>query len=353
MRMHHRVALGMAFLAVVSFTGVAGAQPPQATTGPVKKRITSTRAAHPSTHKLTKPGIVGTKFGVKLPTNSCPVTALQADVVAIDHPMVFNRLGAQNVNWMMYALRHDVIDLKSNKPLDYSKTGEELFEKVRTRRTTSRDIALRPDLRPRPLVLRVSGDGYLKVVFTNLLEVRAVPPHKTPGNPFNSLPNPLPNVDHPMEHAAKDDPLVPDRILNHIDDQVASRVVGFHPQGLELVRTIGDDSSYVGRNNSSLAPPGETKEYCFFAPKEGAYLVSNPGAVFGGEGTAGNSGVGLFAAVTVQPQRAKFYRAQVTEEELRLATTSVTPTGQPIVNYEATYPAVSPWLEEGRQAFRF
>ena len=44
---------------------------------------------------------------------SCPDSALVADVVAIDHPMVFNRLGAQNVNWMMYALRRDVIDLKS------------------------------------------------------------------------------------------------------------------------------------------------------------------------------------------------------------------------------------------------
>ena len=32
-----------------------------------------------------------------------------ADVVAIDMPMVFNRLGAQNVNWQMYALRHDLV----------------------------------------------------------------------------------------------------------------------------------------------------------------------------------------------------------------------------------------------------
>ena len=39
---------------------------------------------------------------------NCPNSALIADVVAIDHPMVFNRLGAQNVNWMMYALRHDI-----------------------------------------------------------------------------------------------------------------------------------------------------------------------------------------------------------------------------------------------------
>jgi hypothetical protein len=329
----HQVAVSVAVLAALFFAGLAVAQPPVKSPVVKKERIKPSRVARPAV-----PG----------PIKSCPADALRADVVAIDHPMVFNRLGAQNVNWMMYALRHDVIDLKSQKPLNYSKEGEDLFGEV-VKRSTSRDIALRPDLRPRPLVLRVSEGRYLKVRFTNLLEVRAVPPHSTPGNPFNSYPDPLPNVDHPMEHAAKDAPGTPDDSrINHIDDQVASRVVGFHPQGLELVRSIDDDSSYVGKNNNSLVKPGETKEYCFFAPKEGAYLVSNPGAVFGGEGTAGNSGVGLFAAVTVQPQRAKFYRAQVTEEELRLATTGVTPTGQPIVNYEAIYPAVSPWLAEGK-----
>lgn len=91
---------------------------------------------------------------------SCPTSALTADVVAIDHPMVFNRLGAQNVNWMMYALRHDLIDLESKHLLDYSPDGQELFQEAASKHT-SRDIALRPDLRPRPLVLRVAEGGYL------------------------------------------------------------------------------------------------------------------------------------------------------------------------------------------------
>ena len=91
-------------------------------------------------------------------TSACrsyPASALTADVVAIDHPMVFNRLGAQNVNWMMYALRHDVIDLKTRRVLDYTPDGESLFKKT-VNKHTSRNIALRPDLRPRPLVLRVA-----------------------------------------------------------------------------------------------------------------------------------------------------------------------------------------------------
>jgi hypothetical protein len=292
----------------------------------------------------------------------CPKSALVADVVAIDHPMVFNRLGAQNVNWMMYALRHDVIDLKTNYPLDYTAKGESLFAQVKAN-NASRDIALRPDLRPRPLVLRVAEGGYLRVRFTNLLETKPLSAptpqniHPNQANPFDSYPDPLPGLDHPLEHAAKD-PVgtLPENKLFRLDDQVASRYAGFHPQGLEVVN-IESTSSYVGNNPNSLAPPagpGQTQEYCFYAPKEGAYLVSSDGASFGGEGTAGNSGVGLFGAVTVQPKKARFYRAQVTEEEMRLATATHgrTAKDQPIIDYEATYPnncAQSPvWCEEGK-----
>lgn len=302
---------------------------------------------------------IGQVIQPKSNIRQCPDTALEADVVAIDHPMVFNRLGAQNVNWMMYALRHDVIDLKTQNTLDYTKTGNVLFEKAKKNRT-SRGIALRPDLRPRPLVLRVAAGGYLKVNFTNLLHNKLESYPDSPqnfANPFDSFPDPLPNIDHPMEHARKDAPGTTDnKKIYRSDDQVASRVVGFHPQGLELVRSIEDDSSYAGENKrSSMAAPGETKTYCFYAPKEGAYLVSSDGAVFGGEGTSGNSGVGLFAAVTVQPKGARFYRSQVTEEEMRLVTQGKTDSDQPIViNYEKLYPSNCNdkkdivWCQEGK-----
>lgn len=295
-------------------------------------------------------------------SSSCPASALEADVVAIDHPMVFNRLGAQNINWMMYALRRDLIDAKTKRVLDNTAEGEQLFRKA-TYRHASRGIALRPDLRPRPLVLRVAERGYLKVRFTNLLHISPVHPRSgsdpfpNEANPFH-YPDPLPGISHPVEHA----PLNQNPALSlsqlqdiyRLDDQVASRAVGFHPQGLELVGSITDDSSFVGRNDNSLAPPvppGETREYCFFAPKEGAYLISSDGAVFGGDGTSGNSGVGLFGAVTVQPAKARFYRAQVTEEEMRLATVDVTASGQPVINYETTYPDDCPdgiWCREGK-----
>lgn len=46
---------------------------------------------------------------------SCTRT-LVADVVAIDQPLMFNRLGAQNINGMLFALRQDVVD-EQQKPL--------------------------------------------------------------------------------------------------------------------------------------------------------------------------------------------------------------------------------------------
>lgn len=328
---------------------VAQAQPaPRQPTGrqPVIRQPVSPRVSPRITTRVAfDPRI---DLGGIIPRSNCPANAVVADVVAIDHPMVFNRIGAQNVNWMMYALRHDVIDLKNQYPLNYTPQGEELFRAALTR-NQSRGIALRPDLRPRPLVLRVAAGQHLRVRFANLLEIHPSPPHTTPGNPFQSAPDPLPGVDHPLEHAAKDSTGQPE--IFHIDDQVASRTVGFHPQGLQLVDSASDDSSFVGKNGNSLVEPGKTAEYCFYAPDEGGFLVTNDGAVFGGEGTAGDSGVGLFATVAVQPVKARFYRGQLTEEEMRIATRNTTADGQPVIDYEATYPNDCPsgiWCQEGK-----
>jgi hypothetical protein len=274
-----------------------------------------------------------------------------AHVVAIDMPMVFNRLGAQNVNWQMFALRHDLVK-RSPREEPRPLTAEDLASPKRL----LGHVTLRPDLRPRPLVLRVAAGECLQVNFTNLLTGTS--------NPFEAHkaePELLP-VGHPMDQRSRDPNM-------DIDDQVASRLVGFHPNGLELVGSIASDASYAGKNIGSLASPGQTRQYTFQAKEEGTFLVTNPGAAFGGEGTAGSSGTGLFGVVAVQPVRGRAYRAQVTEEELRLATRRLTdpalagqtlqacahdaalactPAGQPLVNYEAVYPAVAPWLAEGK-----
>ncbi|WP_245814315.1 hypothetical protein [Cystobacter ferrugineus] len=242
-----------------------------------------------------------------------PVCArtLTASVAVLDQPLMYNRLGAQNVNGIIYALTRDLINQDTGLPL--SRGGDAAPGRV----------ILRPDKRPRPLVLRVAAGDCLRVHFQNLLTPLANP---------RSVPSILNRL----------------KFLLPIDDQVADRFASFTVPGLQLVSSIADDSSFVGRNDSSLVAPGGSATYTLFAQREDTFLVTSYGATFGGEGTHGNGANGMFAAINVEPPGASFYRSQVTEEELRLATTGTTPTGQPTLDYEAVYPATEPWLSEGK-----
>jgi hypothetical protein len=242
-----------------------------------------------------------------------------ADVVVFDTPIMFNRLGAQNPNWVTYALRRDTVNIDSDLTL------------VNGGAAVPGRVAMRKDKRIRPLVLRVNEGDCLRVNFQNLLAPVA--------NPFvNAEREPVMNAASPFLR---------------IDDQVAGRFAGFHVRGLQLVGGIGSDASNVGRNTSSLVAPGApATTYTYYAPdgSRGAYLADSYGATFGGEATAGNIGQGMFAAVNVEPKGAVWYRSQVTEEELRLARVGSTPAplNQPIINYEARYPGTGVWVVEGK-----
>ncbi len=261
------------------------------------------------------------------PAQAAPTCARQltADVVAIDQPLMFNRLGAQNINGMVYALKQDVVNTDTNLPLVMGGAAEP--GKVR----------LRADKRPRPLVLRIAHGDCLTVRLTNLLTPQA--------NPFKDG-----HADHAAE--GEDDDAAPVAINNAnpmiIDDQVRSRHVSFTVPGLQMVNAITDDSSYVGRNPNSIAPQGGTREYTLYGDREGVFVVQSQGASFGSDGTQGNSANGLFGQIVVLPAGARSYRNMVTEEEMRLATTGRTPLGQPIIDYEARYPNRQPWIAEGR-----
>ncbi|MGB3625648.1 MAG: hypothetical protein WA989_07465 [Henriciella sp.] len=230
---------------------------------------------------------------------------VKAKVVALDQPMMFNRMGAQNVNGMMYALRSDVVSKFDGKP---ESQGGVLIPGF---------VELRKDKRPRPLILRVRQGDCLQVHFENMLSFI--------DNPNNANP-----------------------AVMTINDQVVDRTAGFTPVGMNVVDQIQDTSSYVGKNRNSTAQPGQAKRYTFYAADEGSHLIVSTATAFGGEGAGGNIGNGLFGAVTVQPRGAKFYRSQVTEEDLRLATIGTTASGHPIIDYEARYPNRSPWKEEGK-----
>src|SRR4051812_37431187 len=239
---------------------------------------------------------------------------ITADVIALDQPIMFNRLGASNVNGMMYALRRDVINKATRKPLTVDPAG-----------AVPGQVELRPDKRTRPMVLRIAAGDCLAVTLTNLLAPAA--------NPNDALPNNVP----------------PFNVV--IDDQAADRIVGFHVGGMQLVNSIADDSSMVGRvvaDPGSLVPVGQSKTYVLFGEKEGGFIAQSLGAPFGGEGTQGNSANGLFGQVNVEPKAARIFRSMVTEEEMRLATVGTTAAGQPIIDYQARYPNVEPWISEGK-----
>ncbi|MDT5063220.1 MAG: manganese oxidase [Acidobacteriota bacterium] len=229
------------------------------------------------------------------PTPACKRT-ITADVVAIAQPYMLNRLGAAMPNALIYALRSDVRIVAGNP-------------------TT--DVQLMPWKRARPIVLRANEGDCLQVTLTNLI--------KKPANPALAASSTPP--------------------------------VSLHAQGMQLVKSITDDGSFVGRNNSSLAsapddPANQKKVYTLFAQREGTYLLYS-------EGDTNTTGQqlfqGLFGAVNVQPAGkvqpagtewgAEWYRSQVTQEDLQLAidhskgTNGFTPAGQPIIKYDARYPA--------------
>ena len=249
-----------------------------------------------------------------------------ANIVAFDKPLMYNRLGAGNVNGMMYALRRDVINVSSRLPLTAGGLA------------TPGQVDLRPDKRHRPLVLRVRTGDCLTVNLQNL-----VTPVANPNNPGKTSPVTLAAPNFNIQN----------------DDQIKDRAVSFHAAGMQLVDNINSDGSWVGSNTTDgFAASGASKTYKLFAEKEGVFIVTGSGPI-GSDDTQGNSANGLFGQVIVQPAGAKIYRSQVQEEELRLVAdanrngildaTEKTTAGQPkIANYEATYPTTAPWSTEGK-----
>jgi hypothetical protein len=251
---------------------------------------------------------------------------ITADVVAFDQPLMYNRLGAQNINGAMYALRRDTVQMGNLDPLVAETEG---LPEAAGGTLAPGQVALRADKRPRPLVLRVREGDCLVVNFQNLLAPTA--------NPF-----------HPVEERSGME------FKLKKNNQVAERVAGFHVTGMQLVNSIADDSSWVGQNANSMLRSGDATTYSLYAAKEGQFVINSYGVTFGGEGQGGNTAAGLIGEVIVEPKGSAIYRSQLTREEMDLATQDedgqpvLTPLGQPIVNYEATYPEKAPWTTEGK-----
>ncbi|HLG17806.1 MAG TPA: copper oxidase [Blastocatellia bacterium] len=208
-----------------------------------------------------------------------------ADVVALDQPFFWNRFGAVQPQGMIFALRRDVVPIPPATTL------------------SAGNVMLRKDKRPRPMVLRMNVGDCLQIKFQNLLAT-----------------------------APKD------------MEQPATRAASVRAIGLQLVNSILSDGSNVGSvaPPGSLVQPGGSAIYTFYAEREGSHMLYSAGTTTGGEGDGGSLDAGLFGSVNVQAANAEYYRSQVTEDDLKIATTGYTRDGHPTINYGKLYPSTHP-----------
>jgi Tol biopolymer transport system component len=290
------------------------------TTAPYSYTATATTAgAWPLTAKATdSTGATATSAVVNVsvvapppanPTAAC-VKTVTANVVAFDQVYTYNRFGAFNPAGMMYALKRDVVAIDSSKPL------------------AAGNVQLRPDKRPRPLVLRVNEGDCLQVTFTNLL---------------TSTREQLSSVNNTNQPNKQTYTGAPVKFLEN--DSTFTRAASLHVNGLDYVNGPGvSDGANVGKNASSLVETGQTKTYTWYGRKQGQYMIHSMGANVGGEGDGGQTVLGLFGAVVVEPQGAKWYRSQVTAAQLAKVTAGRNPDNTPKINFEAADASGAPIL---------
>lgn len=254
-----------------------------------KTSVESTTVAEPA-----KTGTTITPVAGPPPMQAQCKRNLKAEVVAVPQPIFLNRLGAVMPGGMVFALKRDTVG--------------------------GLGMQIRADKRPRPIVLRANVGDCIQIAFTNNI----------PQQNFNTA---------------------------QLGLTYETPEVSLHVQGMEWVTGAKDDGSFVGKNNSSLASPGpapsptptptppagtswppSTQTYTLYAKAEGTYLMYSMG-----DTTSIGSQItqGLFGALNVQPAGAEWYRSQVTQQDLKLASTGTTADGHPIVNYSAVYPAGS------------
>ena len=208
---------------------------------------------------------------------------IKVQVIALDQPWMWNRLGAAQPGGMIYALARDVVKSADNKPLDDLET----LNKQSGLPPLCGKVRLRDDKRARPLVLRANKGDCLEITFVNLLSDQPVAKQRNPNIP------------------------------------APTRWAGLNATGLELAGSIDSDASWVGKNPSgptqkggSLAKNGELKVYKWYATEEGTFLIYSAADMDSGY----QANQGLFGAIHVEPEGAEWYRSQITHDDLVQAT---------------------------------
>ncbi|WP_194769386.1 cupredoxin domain-containing protein [Diaphorobacter caeni] len=266
-------------------------------------------------------------------TQCHPGNTTRAEIVALEQAYVLNRFGAFVPAGMMYALKRDVVALDSSK----GPAGPG-------------NARLREDKRPRPLVLRAHEGGCLQVTLHNWLapeweDEGGKPPDPTvplngervaaaPAHLMDPIGSPSSRRLKPLSKVSVDAP--------------RTRSASFFVAGLDVQQprhcpvnaVCGGDGTYVGLRNQqgiffnpgtssdvrnryqsgSVIQPGQVSVTLWSAPREGSFFAHSTAAPIGGEGDGGQIGLGLFAAVNVEPPQSRWYRSQVDEDIMRSVT---------------------------------
>jgi hypothetical protein len=271
---------------------------------------------------------------------------VNAKVVAMDQVITYNRMAAFSPAGMIFALASDVFP-KGTLAVDQTLANSCAMNMASC---SAGQVQLRDSKRPRPITLRANEGQTLCVELTNLLD---------PG-PITDAQNEAPGIrlcENPVDGVARPDDPVNGKCQS---EQPATRSVGFHIHGMQWVDEAADDGSKVG-GQDSLVTPSNSTTYTVYAEKEGAYTVTS-GPNLGGQGGSGAIASGLFGIVNVEPAGATWYRNQLTREEMVMAAdldgdglleadpagngtipSEITGGGQPILDYEAVYPAGHPY----------
>jgi hypothetical protein len=92
---------------------------------------------------------------------------IKAQVVALDQPWMWNRLGAAQPGGIIYALYGDVVKSNGDELRDPWNLSPE--DRVQLAKDLAGNVRLRDDKRARPLVLRANKGDCLEITFWNLL----------------------------------------------------------------------------------------------------------------------------------------------------------------------------------------
>jgi hypothetical protein len=148
-------------------------------------------------------------------------------------------------------------------------------------------VTLRPDKRPRPIVLRVAAGDCLTVNLTNLLAYQA----------------------NPNKHGIE-----PERGEGEVEVEPkaasTSSPTSRSPTAMSASRSTACRRSTAsptspptpGATATSWSPRQHPQLHPVCAEREGAFAATSQGATFGGEGGAGNVANGLFGQVVVVPK---------------------------------------------------